>query len=291
MSPFDNYAIKLCMCDTYDEALSTYSDYVKSLGYQSVSYLFIPRMVLDNHLFSKQFSHINANKSRGKSKRAKKTNAKQANIRLFKQYADDDTQQSAEKIKQGYTKTIDLKKEARNKRKPRHAKQEQTAHTMRYEHQLIKGLPIPSLAGNKGIGIAVVSVMSDDDDQFFQQLNAETEEALRISTKLFHQHALSNADEFHDVTEPLLNNLSETEKKVLKALPTSKTVAVIARELDRRPRYIDNVIRELRMKVGGRTSDDNPRISTALLIYYIGLTQLLDRIDCEALDQVSEISD
>lgn len=275
MYPSDDYMVKLCMSETYDDALSTYRSYVKSLGYHSVSYLFIPRMMLDNNLLSSPVF-------KAKGKRAKKTKkANQENIKClnrFKHYAENSTDQNIEKIKKGYIETIDWTQETVNRRKSSQITKKQANHTKkRYEHQLIKGLAISSLAGNKGIGILVASVMSDDNQQSFQQLKAKTENVLNVSTKLFHNHALSKGDEFNVFCEPLIKGLSETEKKVLKVLPTGKTSAVIAKELGTGSRYIDNVIRDLRIKVGGKTADGKPRISTTLLIYYIALTQLLDR--------------
>lgn len=255
------YASQLCFAETFDDAFLVFDQHTKRLGFESALYSFIPRISLDNKLehapiFSVSDSYDPNYLTHYMEERLDK------NDYIIKE------------LENGNTRTYDWQEDLRNGQLTNVEKN--VLDIACNDHQMKNGLSIPTLTGVKGI--AAASVISSESDRLFSQLKKETYDSLLTSTKLFHNHAISNAFEFSTFVQPLLASLSETEKKVVKTLPKGLSVTCIAKEVGKSIRYTDNIIRNLRIKMGGLNEQHQPRISTKLLIYYIGLMKLADEL-------------
>lgn len=250
------FAYKLCYTTSFDEAFSLFQQHMQQLGFDHMLYTFIPRISLDNP-----------------NKHQPKLMVSESYKQYLNYYQEANLAQNDYTIKlidQGSKRPLDWWEDIRNKLLT--PAEKEVVEVARHDYHMKNGLTIPTLVGEKGI--AGASLISMDDDRFFQTLKEESMTLALTSTALFHNHTMANSFEFSPFIQPLIDNLNETEKKIVNCLPKGLPVNHIAADVGRSTGYTEKVIRNLRIKMGGETPEHKPRISTRLLTYYIGLMNL-----------------
>jgi len=145
---------------------------------------------------------------------------------------------------------------------------------MRDDYQIKNGLSIPLSAGSRGV--AAVSVMSQENNRLYKQLKSETLAILQVATTVFHNHVITNAFELNAFIKPIFPKFNQTEKKVLKLLLEGYSIPKISTILCKSSGYMENVVRNIRIKMGDLDGNDKPRISKDVLIHYCGLMGIYD---------------
>ncbi|CAA6810270.1 MAG: Unknown protein [uncultured Thiotrichaceae bacterium] len=255
------FASKLCFCTTFKESFAIFDEQIKDLGFKSTLYSYLPKVALDhNHHCTPIFAVSDT-----------------FDQHFLQHYLEDGLDQYDYGIRQiieGNMATIDWASAVKNHSMSEKEKQVFTLASADY--RMRNTLTIPCLSGSRGV--AGASFITDDNNQHFTLLKKETYDTLYTTTKLFHNHIMSNTFEFSTFVQPLLGPFNQTEKAVLRNLPKGLPVASIANDIGKSVRYTDNVIRNLRIKFGGVDDEDRPNISTARLIYHIGLMSLDDEL-------------
>jgi len=255
------YASKLCMSTTFEKSFAVFDEQIKNLGFKSALYTYLPTLVLDHkHPHTPIF--------------AVSDTFEQHFLQHYLAAELDQYDYTIRQIAEGNMATIDWAGAAKNK--PMSKEEKQLFDLASHDYHIRNALTIPCLSGSRGI--AGASFITNDNNRHFSLLKRETYDPLHSTTRLFHNHTMSNAFEYTKFVQPLLGTFNHTEKAVLRNLPKGLPVACIANDIGKSVRYTDNVIRNLRIKFGGLSDEDRPNISTARLIYHIGLLSLGDEI-------------
>lgn len=255
------YAEKLCCASTFEESFLAFDQYANTLGFESTLYSFIPRIALDNKLPKTPVFSISKN----------------YNANYLKHYMEarfDQNDHIIYSIKKGRTTAIDwwdeVKKGGLNKQ------EQEVFVSAREDYQMANGLSIPTLTGAKGI--AATSFISNEKSEKFKKLKYANVEVLWASSQLFHNHIMCGSYNFNTFISPLLPVLSKTERIVLKCVLEGLIVSQISEVACKSHKYTENVIRSIRIKMGGLDENDKPKISKDLLIHYCGLMGIYDEL-------------
>jgi DNA-binding CsgD family transcriptional regulator len=136
------------------------------------------------------------------------------------------------------------------------------------------GITLPLMSGSRGISGA--SFISSEKDRVFNLLLEERLEQLTLRTRLFHSMVTANAQFSSQFIKPLIESLSDTEKRFLTGLAAGKTPAQIAAELNRTEKYLEQVMLKIRRKLSGVALDESPTLNRNQIMYYAGLLNLLE---------------
>ena len=109
-------------------------------------------------------------------------------------------------------------------------------------------------------------------------LKFETVSMLKTASTIFHNHVITNAFEYNAFIDPILPKFNKTEKNVLKLLLDGHSVPIISKILCKSEGYMENVVRNIRIKMAGLDHNDKPKISKDLLIHYCGLMGVYDAL-------------
>lgn len=128
---------------------------------------------------------------------------------------------------------------------------------------IINGITIPLM--NDANGFAGIGVVSRKHNAAFRTLNTEKLASLIHTTQLFNAYVWNHASpELRCLfNRPILAQLNTTERAILKRLPTHKNIADIATDINRSPKYCENVLSGIRKKFGN--------VTTHRLVYYSGV--------------------
>jgi hypothetical protein len=256
-----NFAFELCGAENYDAAFSAFDQLLTSVGFDSVLYSHIPSIVLSGTSASQPvFSTSESYDSRYMMQYM------EAGF-----YKDDHVISS---INDGRMSHIDWWKEAETKAVSKGAME--VFSVARDDFKMTNGFTIPTLTGSQGI--AAASFISSDAREPFDQLLQENEQLMIASTKIFHNHVMNQSYFFGKFLEPSLPKLNATQRAVFKGLLLGLTTPVIAGQICKNPRYVENVVRDLRVKIGGSDIEGKPLISKDSLIHYGGLMRFLDQL-------------
>jgi hypothetical protein len=256
-----NFAFELCGAENYDAAFSAFDQLLTSVGFDSVLYSHIPSIVLSGTSASQPvFSTSESYDSRYMMQYM------EAGF-----YKDDHVISS---INDGRMSHIDWWKDAETKQISKGAME--VFSVARDDFKMTNGFTIPTLTGSQGI--AATSFISSDAREPFDQLLQENEQLMIACSKIFHNHVMNQAYFFGKFLEPSLPKLNPTQRAVFKGLLLGLTTPIIAEQIFRSPRYVENVVRDLRMKIGGSDANGKPLMSKDSLIHYGGLMRFLDQL-------------
>ena len=250
------------MTNSYEDSFTAYTELINNLGYESLLYAYAPRSVLDNiSAIDKPLMSISEN----------------YNLEYLKEYSESHFEQTdyvIQKVLSGHAKTLDWWKD--DKRGELNNKQKKILNIMRNDYGMKNGLTIPLPTGIKGMGTA--SVVCDEGGRLFKKLKKETHATLWAATKLFHNHIIANAYEYSTFIKPVFSSLSKTERLTLKYLLDGLSVPQIAKAVFRSRGHTENLVRSIRIKIGGEEIDGKPRITKDQLIHYCGLMQIYNEL-------------
>ena len=139
------------------------------------------------------------------------------------------------------------------------------------------GVTLPLMSSSKGISGA--SFISCEKDREFNLLLEERLEQLELRTRLFHSMVTANAQFSTRFTQPLMNSLSDTEKRFIFGLAAGNSPARIAAELNRSEKYLEQVMLRIRRKLSGVAPDEAPTLNRNQILYYAGLLNILEFSD------------
>ncbi len=137
------------------------------------------------------------------------------------------------------------------------------------------GITIPLL--NDERGIAGASFITDESERF-SLLKTNSVEKLEMCTKLFHNLIFSNACHTSAFVQPILQSLTNTEKRFLAKLAQGKTPVQIAIELGRSEKYLEQVMLKVRRKFSHSSAEGAITVNRNQIMYYAGLMNLVEHV-------------
>lgn len=146
--------------------------------------------------------------------------------------------------------------------------EKQVIQVAREDYGIENGLSIPTMSQPEGI--AGVSIISEETDQAFRQLQTENGVQLNICTKLFHDCVFNIPEYKSQFLIPAIANLTETEKKVLRYLVSGLPMKAVQDGTGVPYKYATKVLGEVREKFGKITKDK--------LVYALGLLNILEAL-------------
>jgi len=218
------------------------------LGFDSVSYTYIPSVI--GNAFQ-QFSPV--------FKTSKSYNTKFIEHYVANNFAEKDF--TIKRIKGRSLTPISWWQEADNKTISREEKR--VIEVARADYGLRHGISIPTYSD--GENMAGVSVTNADPDYQFSLLYTEKMETMCRIARIFSDRVLVMPRSRACFLLPLLEEMSPTEKQILKNLALGKALKAIAADLGISYRYAGNVIERLRSKLGNISRDQ--------LLYVAGLIE------------------
>ncbi|MCK5902167.1 MAG: autoinducer binding domain-containing protein [Cocleimonas sp.] len=256
-----DYAHTLFRTTSYEASFSLYCKAVQKLGYKNVLYSFIPAISAYQGLtLDPRFSVSN--------------NCNPDYLEQYTQSQFDQDDYVIQKIQQGHIDTLDWWKDCKNG--VLNHRQIEILNIMRHDYKMENGLSLPLPTGVRGM--AAASVISDQNDVYFQKLKKETHDTLWTITHQFHSHVITNAYEYSAFIKPIFSALNNTEQQVLKHLLEGLHVREIAMIVFKHHKYIERVVREIRIKIGGHLINGKPRIKKDQLIHYCGQMHIYDEL-------------
>jgi len=136
---------------------------------------------------------------------------------------------------------------------------------VRTKFGIYHGLTVLVLHGTFAIaGISVVSKIDDADH--FQKLKRDSLEVLQMCANRYHTRIIQSNEDMRFFIAPLLENLSETKKNVLRHMMSGSPMKNIPEVYGITQRYAEKVLLTIRREFGD--------ISTNELMYILGMTNM-----------------
>ncbi len=240
--------------DALDERFKIFEKYVQTLGFEGVSYTFMPEFYLKD-----DYQQAPAFMSSELFPRS-----------FIEQYTDDRFDKNdftVRRIKSKQLRPMDWQMCGRSDELSQEEKNVIT--TADHEHGIKNAISIPTMS--KEVGIAGASIISTVSNTDFQKLKDEKLETLRLCTRFFHDSTQnqSTSRPARIFVLPLLTTLNPKEIYILRYLATGQSLKNISFTTDIVTyNYAKNVLHELRKKFGGISKDK--------LMYIIGLFNILE---------------
>lgn len=259
MSNFESFITQLLQTSSYEGAFSVYNHYIESLDFHSVSYVFMPDALSTQH----------------KNTPPRFSLSKYFNTNFIAEYN--------EKGFQNYDYIVDaVNKRLENRfflwQQDRNSNQlnnqaKRIIDNANYDHHMGNGCSILTKRSPHGVG--VVSLIGDESDRLFERYIEEHKKTLYESTAIFNNYVIANGYEIDlFIMRSIFASFNKTEKQVLKYLSAGYSVPQIAKIINKSHRYIENLIRDMRIKVGGIAVDGKPAITKDKLISYSGFMRV-----------------
>jgi len=247
-----NFSERLRQSRNYDESFEAYSDYIAILGLQSMSYTFIPESPFSKHndippkvLIKNKFTSIC------------RKNYKEASFKLHEHIVGE--------IRKGKACKVYFWEE-KLKRNP----QESPRNSW-------DGCSILTAKSLHGTGI--VSVVTNEKNYPCQMYFQENKNILFSATETFHNHVITHSYEIAPfIMQTIFVGLTSTERKVLKCLLDGLRVPEIANVIYRSKGHVENLVREIRIKVGGELPNGKPSITKDKLLHFCGLMKVYEEL-------------
>lgn len=250
---FLDFTEALYQATTIDDMFSALETAVTSMGFDNLSYTYVPRVIAAKHLPVSPVFKI----------------SQEYNQQFIDHYAEagfakDDF--AIKRILAGDLSPINWW-EYRKSNVLTH-EEITVIQVAREEYKINNGITLPTYTD--GESLAGVSVVSSESDQIFSLLYQEKFDYLHRMSFMFSDRVLSRSDFYQMFYHPFINLLSDTEKHVLIGLAKGEHLKVIADQVGRDYKYISNyVVSSLKKKFGAVTRDQ--------LLFEIGANSL-DRI-------------
>lgn len=249
----------LYAADTFDAAFSVFEAHVLKLGFDGVLYSYIPQIMLDCSLSKKPVYQVSTD--------------------YCPDFLDHYTEARFDKVDplimavdDGVSAPIDWWGDICAAYMAREPTSESVLATASH-YGIRNGLTLPLMSGARGIaGASFISYERTG----FDKLLEERIKHLTLSTKLFHSMVVSEANYAANFAQPLLQSLSETERKFVIGLADGKTTQELSDQLNRSKKYLEQVMISTRKKLSGNPDQKDQVISRNQLLYYAGLLNILE---------------
>lgn len=264
MSDFGSYITQLLNTTSYDAAFGVYNRYIESLNFHSVSYVFMPNALSNQYkLTPPRFSL---------SELFSKTFIEEYNEKGFQAH-----DYIVDAINNGEENCFRLWHQDRNN-KNLSSEAKRIIDNAKYNHHMGNGCSILTRRSPHGIG--TVSLIGDESDRLFERYIQEHSKTLYESTMIFNQYVITNGYEVDlFIIQGIFSALTKTEKKVLPLLVNGHSVPNIAKQLELSVGHIENLIRDMRMKIGGVTAEGKPAITKDKLISYASFMRINEALN------------
>lgn len=236
---------------SFEEIFDVYDRQIQSLGFQGSLYTYIPTIHLNEDLPIQPSLQISPS----------------YNHSFLQHYSEENffkNDFTVKAIQNGKKVPIDWWCE---EKKGILAKNEKNIITVaKEEYGITNGITIPVM--NEARGIAGTSIISDEKPKLYTLLVQERLHKLEIYTHIFHTHIMSSAQKNALFLEPILNSLTDTEKRLMPFIVSGKPMKSVNIKPEITHRYGEKCLNNIRMKFGN--------ITKSKLIYYIGVMHMLD---------------
>ena len=260
MSRYLDFNDDLLGARSYQASFDAYDAYLRSLGFKSMSHAYMP-----NNAYKNQQNNT-----------PKFATSKDYGNGFIPRYTERQYQQYdyiIDALKKGQTGLMLWQRDFAQLNRY----QQRILNIMKTDYQMGNGFSIPTAAGKQGIG--AVSIIGDENDRLFSQLIEEHFREIASATNNFHNHVKSkNYDVAVFIMTTTFLKLTKTEKSVLKYLLDGFSVPVIATKVFRCKKYVEKLVSNIRIKIGGENADGKPRISKDELIHFCGLMRIYDEL-------------
>jgi hypothetical protein len=260
----DDFFVKLMQTRDFGHAFELFNQRVKELGFQGSLYSFIPGVFVENEL--PQTPVIAASKSYIPDY-----------LDAYQQERFDQKDNILHAVLQGEKRILDWGNEIKTGKVDQDGKE--VIEIARFDYGAVNGFTIPIQTLPRGRGVSCASFISSERGNSYKQLKQERLDELVMLTRFFNMLVLDQGYEFRHFIMPLLGEVSFTEFKVLYYLAQGMKASEIATAVGLSTRYTENVIRHARIKMGGLSDNDKPRMPTTRLAYHLGSMHLPDRLD------------
>ena len=234
-----DYYDQLFSADGIDEMFLALEKATASLGFDNLSYTFVPGGISQSPNKLQPIFKI----------------SKRYNVGFIRHYVDAEFGQedfTIKRILSGELSPMVWWQEAKNKSISRAEKA--VIEVARGEYGIHHGISIPTYTD--GYNIAGVSVTREYRDHQFDELCLERGEHLQRISQMFSDRVLCRHDIRAVFMAPFLQKLTATEKKVLSKLAKGCNLKAVCHELQLDYKYVANsVIKSLRKKFGNVTRD------------------------------------
>ena len=256
---FLDFVEGLYSADTFDAAFSVFEAHVLKLGFDGVLYTYIPQILLDSNFSKKPVYEVSIDYCPG----------------FLNHYVEarfDKLDPLIRAVDDGVSVPINWWGDICADYMDQVPASESVLATASH-YGIRNGLTLPLMSGARGI--AGASFISHERIGFDKLLD-ERIKHLILSTKLFHSMVVSEAGYAANFAQPLLQSLSETERKFVIGLAHGKTTKELSAQLNRSNKYLEQVMISTRKKLSGNPERKDEIISRNQLLYYAGLLNILE---------------
>lgn len=257
-----DYVAKLYQTESFDEAFKTLHDQAVKMGYEGVLYTYIPEIILKSRFSRAPVYRVSDCYSPA----------------YLKHYSDarfDQNDPLIQAVKDNVRKPVEWWGDI-NKQYMAGNKASQEVIATASDYGIANGITLPLMSSAKGI--AGASFISSD-HRHFHTLNNECLPMLKICTELFHRYVLSDTSCVSYFLRPLIESLNTTERKFLIGLARGKQPSQLSLELNKSEKYLEQLMLKLRRKFSDSPIDTTPSLNRNQILYYAGLSGLLENID------------
>jgi hypothetical protein len=259
MSIYEDFSMQIFQSSTYEESFNAYNRYIQALAFQKMSYVFVPNSPFNCHQQVSPLFSVNDDFSQQFLEEYQTRNFQSRDYII-------------DAIKKGesnklYQWRTDYQQ---NKVEPH---QQIVLDTAKHDYDMGNGFSI--LTEKCANGIGATSIIGDQTDKLFALHIKEQAGVLRMATEVFHNHVVMRNYEVSTFILPsMFSQLNLTERQTLKSILEGFSVPKTAAKIGRSSGHIENVVRKIRLKIGGEKADGKPRITKDELLHFCGLMRI-----------------
>ena len=244
---------QLYRAKSLDEAFTLFDQKVQSLGFEATLFQFIPTLYTEAGLPTEDLMKT--------SDTTNSTFLKHYfEAKLYKvDYID-------KALMSGRSTPIDWQSEAKQGQLV--AEEKEFYHLIQQDYAMGNGITFPMM--NDKRGVAAVSMACTEGDALYHLLIKEKYAELVMYAQLFYAYIMSSPLLYHHFLLPILDRLTETEKRLLPFIAEGKPLKTINLQPAISEKYADKLLGSIRRKFGN--------ISKGRLMYYIGVLHILDML-------------
>ncbi|GAA6168280.1 autoinducer binding domain-containing protein [Sessilibacter corallicola] len=256
------YCEELYRARSFEQAFSVFEKQVIKLGYDGVLYTFIPRLLIDSNFNQEPVYKVSESYS-------------PQYLQHYEQAHFERDDPLIQAVNGGVAEAFDWWGDIPKQYMSDNPKAKEVIATS-LNYGINNGITIPLL--NDERGVAGASFITEEDTKF-SLLKSSTMEKLELCTRLFHNLVFSGACYTSAFVQPILQSLTNTEKRFLAKLAQGKTPVQIAQELGRSEKYLEQVMLKVRRKFSHSSAEGAITVNRNQIMYYSGLMNLVEHID------------
>lgn len=258
---FSGFVENLYASTTFEEAFDTFEKKAQVLGYESVLYTYIPKVLIESDFAVKPVYKVSEDYS----------------PEFLKHYEDarfDRHDPLIRAVDAGVAQPIDWWGDVCKTYMQGEKNSSEVIDTSK-QYGIKAGVTLPLLSGTSGI--AGASFINTEKGRSNGAGNPNVGD-LVLCTRLFHALVQSNACYKGEFVKTLIDALSHTEKRFLAGLARGQAPSEIAYDLKTSERYLEQVMLKIRRKFSGVSPTESPTINRNQLLYYAGLLDILEHV-------------